>query len=128
MTITVSGQLPLLIPLTPGSPGCAVVSGSTRCTVSASLPVGTYPIGIALYGTPNGNTYPLALTSTVQTVVANTTNNLSFTLNAVVSLVFLKLSPDSAFASGKPQQQNGHRFAGGLLGRGDRARYRCDRR
>jgi hypothetical protein len=102
MTVAVAGQPTILVGLTPGSPGCSVVSSATQCTVRASLPVGTYPVTITLYGSLAGNTDPLAIATAVQTIAANTTNNLAFTLNAVVSLVYLSLSPDGTFVSGTP--------------------------
>jgi hypothetical protein len=100
MTVAVSGQQTLLIGLTPSSPGCTEVTGGTQCNVSASMPVGTYPVTITLYGSSAGNTDPLAIATTIQTVNPNTTNTLSFTLNAVVSLVYVALSPDSTLTLG----------------------------
>jgi hypothetical protein len=57
---------------------------------------------IALYGTADGTGPALAMVSTTTTIVPNTTNNLDFTLNAVVSVVSVALVPDGAFTSDTP--------------------------
>lgn len=100
MVVTPQGQSPIMIPLTATSPGCSVVAGGRQCTVTASLPVGTYPITIALYWTTNGTDSPLAMTTTTQTIALDVTNTLNFTLNAVVSLITDSLSPGSTFTAG----------------------------
>jgi hypothetical protein len=102
MIVTPQGAPPILIPLTPTSPGCSQGPNGLSCVANVSLPVGTYTIQVALYGLPNGTGDPLALVAATETIAPDVTNSLNLTLNAVVSLVFLSLSPNGALTSGTP--------------------------
>jgi murein DD-endopeptidase MepM/ murein hydrolase activator NlpD len=100
MVLTPQGQTPIVMPVTTTTPGCRTLNGARICTFRISLPTGTYAMRVALYATADGTGFPLATVSTTTTIVPNTTNNLDFTLNAVVSAVSIALTPDSVFASG----------------------------
>jgi hypothetical protein len=102
MVISPQGQSSIIVPLTASSPGCSSAAGGRQCNVAISLPVGTYAIGIALYGSSDGTGSPLALTSSVQTIAANALNKLAFTLNAVLSRISVALAPDNVFSLGIP--------------------------
>lgn len=100
LVLTPQGQSPIVIPLTATSPGCRIVSGARTCAISTSLPIGTYTVTVALYASVDGTGTPLAIVATLQTIVQNATNNLAFTLNAVVAAIGVTIVPDGTFAVG----------------------------
>jgi hypothetical protein len=100
MVLTPQGQTPIVLPLSTTTPGCRTLNGARICTFRISLPTGSYIMRIALYAATDGTGVPLALVSTTTTIVPNATNNLDFTLGAVVSAVSISLLPNNIFTSG----------------------------
>ncbi len=100
MVLTPQGQPQIVMPLSTTTPGCRTLNGARICTFRISLPTGTYSMRVALYATADGTGTPLAIVTTTTTIVANTTNNIDFTLNAVLSAVSVALIPDGVFTSG----------------------------
>jgi len=99
MVLAPQGQTPIMMPLTTTTPGCRTLNGARICTFRISLPTGAYSMRVALYATADGTGLPLAIVSTTTTIVPDTTNNVDFTLNAVVSSLTVSLSPDNTFTA-----------------------------
>lgn len=100
MVLTPQGQPQIVMPLSTTTPGCRTLNGARICTFRISLPTGTYSMRVALYATADGTGTPLALVNTMTTIVANTTNNIDFTLSAVVAALSVALVPDGVFVPG----------------------------
>lgn len=100
IVLTPQGQPPIVMPLTTTTPGCRTLNGARICTFRISLPTGAYTMRVALFATVDGTGVPLAVVSTPTTIVANTTNNIDFTLNAVVASIAVSLAPDGNFTAG----------------------------
>lgn len=84
--------------LSSGSSNCTTnPDGSRTCTIPVAAPAGTDDIAVTLYdrapsgGSAAGN--PLATGTTIQTITANTTNNVTLTLNGIPAYVILSLNP-----------------------------------
>jgi hypothetical protein len=100
MVLTPQGQPQIVLPLSTTTPGCRMLNGARICTFRISMPTGTYSMRVALYATADGSGAPLAIVTAMTTIVANTTNNIDFTLNAVLSAVSVALIPNGAFTLG----------------------------
>lgn len=83
------------------SPNCTAASGGRNCTISVQFPPGTnVPFTARTFASADGSGTPLSITVASTTIVANTTNTLNLTLNAVVNALQVAISPAS-FTSGQ---------------------------
>ena len=81
--------------LTPTSPGCSVVGGSTQCTLTVSLAAGTYAVVLTAKDAVGQS---LSTTSVPLTVNASSNNPLNVTLSGVLSSIVV--TPTSPLVTG----------------------------
>lgn len=94
-SIAVGALTPVVVNLTPSSPGCSTGSGGTTCTVEVTAPIGSDTFTVQLFSQANAAGSLLAAGSVTQAIVAGPNNSVNVTLNGVVASVAIALANPS---------------------------------
>jgi len=90
-----------VVDLGSGSPNCASGASGRNCTIQVALPSGNnIPFTAQTFASTDGTGSPLSIAVATTTIVANQTNTLNLTLNAIVNSVQVAIAPTS-FTSGQ---------------------------
>jgi hypothetical protein len=96
VSISVTGESPVIANVTPGSPGCTTSSSGTSCTITVPAPFGQDTFTVTLFSGQNGTGSILASgTVSANIVLGGTVPTISITLNSVVSSVVITLGNPS---------------------------------
>ena len=75
---------PVVVPLTPTSPGCTSSGGATTCTVNVPLPVGAnQQFVVSTFASTNGSGTALSATKITQSIVSGQSNPIALTLGGI---------------------------------------------
>ena len=81
---------PIVVPLTPTSPGCSAGTNGTTCTVNVPLPVGAnQQFLVSTFASTDGSGTALSVTKVTQSIVAGQVNPIALTLFGVPKTVTL---------------------------------------
>ncbi|MDB5039643.1 MAG: endo,3,4-beta-glycanase [Candidatus Eremiobacteraeota bacterium] len=102
LSFTPTGGTTTVVPLTATSPNCTTdASGARSCAISVSAPTGSnVTFSLSTFASADGIGTPLSTTLVSQAIVANQTNPINVTLDAVVSQLQVG-SSNSAFVIGQ---------------------------
>jgi len=90
--ITGQSSNPVVVNVTPGSPGCTTTNGATTCTIPVNAPAGTDTFEIFSYDAQNAGGNVLSHGKIAVAIGATATTNVPVALDGVVTAVSLVLS------------------------------------